>query len=127
MRWDVAGRLRYFGGALEVDLDADLAASAAAAAFLRESFAACFFSAEICRGLEPTATELSLELACEAPGVSDAPGVPGVRVVAAADGVGAACPHALIQINAASGNIALQTVRVHTVIASYFQETCVHR
>ena len=87
---------------------------------MRDSFAACFFSAEIFLGVEPTATEFSLELDCVVPTESGAPGVPGVCVAAASDGGGAACPHALIQINAATGNIALQMVRVHTVMASHF-------
>jgi hypothetical protein len=111
--------LSYFGGAL----DAGLAASAAAAAFFRESFAACFFSAAILRGLEPAAAELSLELTCEIPAVSEAPGVPGVFPVAASDGA-AACPQALIQINAATGTITIQYVRLYTMITSPIQQTC---
>jgi hypothetical protein len=123
----------YFGGAL----DAFFAASAAAA-FFRDSFATCFFSAASLRGLELTAAELSLGLVCRVPGVSDAPGVPGVRSVAAPDGAaafgppacplssGETCPQALIQSNAATGSTANQIVRVYTMITSYDQETYIN-
>src|SRR5258707_580431 len=67
-------RLSYFGGAL----DAGLAASAAAA-FFRDSFAACFLSAAILRGLGLSTDELPSELPCKTPVLSEAPGVPGVR------------------------------------------------
>ncbi|HEY4341481.1 MAG TPA: hypothetical protein VGM97_16165 [Steroidobacteraceae bacterium] len=111
---------RYFFGAL------DDAAFAAVAAFFLESFAACFFSAEILRGLESSVTELSIGLPCEVSGVSAAPGVPGVRVVAAPVGA-VACPQALMDISAAIGIMAIQTLRMYTVVTSCIQETCVSR
>jgi hypothetical protein len=56
--------------------------------------------------------------------VSAAPGVPGVRVVAAPVGA-VACPQALMDIRAAIGIMAIQTRRVYTVVTSCIQETCV--
>ena len=100
---------RYFGGALDA---AFLAASAAAAAFFRESFAACFFSAATLLGLALTAAELSLELGCEARG----PPLPG-----------ATCPQALIQIKAATGNIAIRDCASVHDDASHIHETYVNR
>jgi hypothetical protein len=103
--------VNYFGGAL----DAFLAASAAAA-FFRDSFSACFFSAAILRGLV-SAAELSLAVrAFAAPDGATAFGPP-----ACPPSLGETCPQALVQINAATGNIAIQVARVYTMITSLIQ------
>jgi hypothetical protein len=69
----------YLGGAVDEVLDVS-----ASGALLSDAFRACFLSLRMSAGLK--GAESLTWLDCRAPGVSEAPGVPGVCVVAAPDG-----------------------------------------
>lgn len=96
----------------------------AAGALLCESLLACFLSARIALGLELSADTLFFGVAWKAPGVSEAPGVPGVRTLAAADGGTlfgppgeGTCAQALHESNAATGNATIDMDRRYTVLS----------
>jgi hypothetical protein len=65
-------------------------------------------------GPELAAGGLLLGLFSRAPGVSEAPGVPGVRVVAAAAG-GVAWPHVPIGAHSARDSTVIVTIRLYMV------------
>jgi hypothetical protein len=77
----------YLGGAADEVLEVS-----ASGALLSEAFRACFLSLRMSAGLKLVGAESWLD--CKAPGVSEAPGVPGVWVIAAPDGAVAFGPPA---------------------------------
>jgi hypothetical protein len=104
----------YLGGAAD-----ELLAVPDTGALLSDAFRACFLSARISAGLKPVGAESLPWLDCKAPGVSEAPGVPGVWVDEAPDGSApfgppgdATCAQALEESRPATDIIAIAVVRL---------------
>jgi len=77
----------YLGGAAD-----EVLGVSASGALLSDAFRACFLSLRMSAALKVVEAESLVWLDCKAPGVSEAPGVPGVWVIAAPDGAVALGP-----------------------------------
>jgi hypothetical protein len=115
----------YLGGAAD-----ELLGVSDTGALLSDAFRACFLSARISARLKLTGAEPFAWLDCKAPGVSEAPGVPGVCVIAAPDGAvafgppiappppgDATCAQALNENRPASDIVAIDVIRLHIVFS----------
>jgi hypothetical protein len=107
----------------------DVAAVSDTGALLCEALRAFFLRARISPGLKPPGAEPLTWLACRAAGVSEAPGVPGVWVIAAPEGAVAlgppivppppdeiTCAPALRQMRPAINIVAVAVIRLRMVV-----------
>jgi hypothetical protein len=113
----------YLGG-----VAAELLGVSDTGALLSDAFRACFLSARISAALKLAGPESLAWLDCKAPGVSEAPGVPGVCVIAAPDGAvpfgppiappppgDATCAQALDESRPAREIVAIEMIRLRIV------------
>jgi hypothetical protein len=115
----------YLGGAV-----AEVLEVSASGALLSDPFRACFLSLRISAGLNVIGAESLAWLDCKAPGVSEAPGVPGVCVIAAPDGAvafgppiaplppgDATCAQAFKESRPARDIVAIDVIRLRIVFS----------